>query len=666
MTSKHKKPRLFSLLIAINDYQPPVSPLQGCVNDLEKIAAYLQKESAHFEVKIKKLVNEEATKAVMVEQFRKHLGQASSGDVAFFYYSGHGTQEEADPVFWPIEEDRKHEALVCFDSYTKQGGKVKLNLLVDKELRYLIHEVARNGPHVLTVFDCCHSGGNTRNGYIAEQADEVRERRFINRARLSQAFPVRDWKDFIFSDTISYEDAQKQSVVQLLPEGKHIQMAACQNDQSAFELKGEGVFTKNLLEVLTRCEGAVTYYDLQSRIQHYIKNQFDQTPRVYISGDEESGLFQGFLNKEIEGKPLYGNINFNPDLGWIMDLGAMHGVSSQSSKVKILTLDDQNEYTAEIREIYPAYSQIIFEKAEEDQLDVKASYKGFLTDYFSHPIGVYLNMQEDSVREDLLKLISSGSPNLNMMKEAYEADYCVQYADKQLFITQPGTPAVPIVQPRKHESNNDLTIIQNYLNHLAQFEFVKNLHNPNTYLFRKDPIEVSVFKRSSDQKEEPVAITNGEMLLEYDQQNKNQWGGSVRISLRNRTDRKLYCTLLYLSFNFGVSTKLLKEVVVGLDPSREVWALDGATIGLTLEEEVVAYNYRESISYLKLIVSTADFKQQATRFEMPSLPKPTELISPGVKGLDVDIYNPGNIEDWTTRLITIKIKNPVYQPEKSL
>ena len=80
------------------------------------------------------------------------------------------------------------------------------------------------------------------------------------------------------------------------------------------------------------------------------------------------------------------------------------------------------------------------------------------------------------------------------------------------------------------------------------------------------------------------------------------------------------------------------------------------------KEEMIAYphHYRESVSYLKLIVSTGDFKQQATRFEMPPLPKPMEPPAPGTRGLDTDAYNPGSIEDWTTRLITVRIRNPLY------
>lgn len=663
MNASQKKPRLYALLVAIDHYAPPVPPLAGCVNDLNKMTAYLEKERNHFEVKIETLVNEQAGKAAVVELFKKHLGQASekNGDVALFYYSGHGTQEEADPLFWPAEEDRKLESLVCFDSYTNQnGGKASLNLLADKELRYLIRQIAQKGAHILTIFDCCHSGGNTRNAYIAEQAKGVRERRFINRSRLSQAFPARDWNDFIFSDEIPYELAQKEPITQLLPEGKHIHMAACQSDQSAFEVSGEGVFTKNLLEVLNRSESAVTYYDLQSRIHNFIKNQFDQTPRIYISGEDESGLFRGFLNKEIRGKPLYGNINFNPDLGWIMDIGAMHGISPQSTNVKVLTLDEQNEYGANIDEVYPSYSQIFFEQAEENQPDKTASLKGFVSDFFSSPIGIYVNVAKESIREELLERITKRDSSINIMNEEYEADYCIQFENNHFHITGPGTPDIPVIKPLKFETDSSFSVIENYLLHLSQYEFTKNLYNPTSYLLGESPVSLRILKKTDGQGEEPVSLRNDELLLEYTR-DKGEWGGDIRIALKNNTDRKLYCALLYLSFNFAVSTKLLKEVTVGLEPNQEAWALDGAPIGLTLEEELKIYNYKESTSYLKLIVSTSDFKQQATRFEMPDLPKPVGPVQQGTKGLDVDTYNPGNIEDWTTRLITVRIKNPLWK-----
>ncbi|CAN5332589.1 hypothetical protein BH23BAC1_BH23BAC1_17890 [soil metagenome] len=657
MPPQHQKPRLYALLVAINAYNSPVPPLKGCVNDLEKIAVYLQKEIDYFEVEVIKLIDKEATKDAVARQFREHLGRASDMDVAFFYFSGHGTQEEADPVFRVIEEDRKLEALVCYDSYSIHEGQPSFNLLADKELRYLIHAIAGNGAHIVTLFDCCHSGGNTRNGYISMEADAIREKRFIYRARLSQAFPAREWRKFIFSDTISYEDAQKQTVQKLLPEGKHIQIAACQNDQSAFEVNGEGVFTKNLLEVLMRCEGAITYYDLQSRVQHYIKNQFDQNPKIYSVGEDESILFHGFLNKKVGNKPLYGNINYNDKLGWIMDLGTMHGISGQSLNLNVLTLDDKRQYAAKIGEVFPTYCQIVF---QDDYIDTNLSLKGYLTDYFSHPIGIFPNIHDEEMKGKLFQLIAGVNPNLHFTEKIYEADYCIEFVEGRLFISRPGMQGIPIIKPVQYKSDNDLNVIKNYLDHLSQYEFVKNLHNPNAFLLSNIPVEITVLRKDNLQ-EMPTMIKQDELLLEIDRPVQRQWGGSIRISLKNVSDRKLYCALFYLSFNFGVSVKLLKEVVVGLEPNREVWALDGAPIGLILEEEVIRYNYQESTSFLKLIVSTTDFRQQASRFEMPSLPGPLDL---GVRGFDlgVDAYNPGNIEDWSTRLVTVKIKNPDYNP----
>jgi len=670
MTSPQNKPGLFALLVAIDHYSSPVPPLSGCVNDLKKMKGWLRNESTHFgQVQIQTLMNHKATRTTIIDQFQSHLGQASPDDVALFYFSGHGTREEADPVFWTVDQDRKLESLVCIDSFQPRGGKPGGPLLADKELRYLIHQLARKGPHIVAIFDCCHSGGNTRNAYISEQIDDVRERRFINRARLSQAFPARKWQDFIFSDKIPYEKAQSEPITQLLPEGKHIQLAACQNDQSAFEVAGEGVFTKNLLDVLKRSEGAVTYFDLQSRLQNYLKNRFDQTPRIYITGDDESGLFEGFLKKDVESKPLYGNINYNADLGWIMDIGALHGISSRASVLKVRSSDEKREYKAKITQVHPSYTRLSFEetdgsRADDGQPDPGDSLKGYPTDYFSTPLGVYLAIDNDSIREQISDMISSEQSGLHPVSAAYEADYCVQHSDGRLFITRPGTPDVPVILPRKYESESDLRVIRGYLLHLSQYEFVRNLHNPNSYLFGSDPVTVNILKQTPGQGEEPVPVRQGEVNLEYERKNDNGWGGHIRISLKNNTDQKLFCALFYLSFNFGVQVKLLKEVVTSLEPNREAWALDGAPIGLKPEEELQKYNYRESITYLKMIVSTSDFKQQATRFELPPLPKPTSSKPAATRGLELDSYNPGNIEDWTTRLITLKIKNPLYDDQR--
>lgn len=612
----------------------------------------MQKETTDFEVHIHQLVNSEATKDSIVNAFKTHLAQAGSGDVVFIYFSGHGTQEEADAVWWSVEEDHKIESFVCYDGYTILDGKARFRLLADKELRYMIGNLAKKDTHIVAIFDCCHAGGNTRNAIVGD--DDLRERRLVS--RLSQAFPARAWSEFIFSDTISLEDVKKDSVGRYLTEGKHIQLAACQHDESAYETGGEGVFTKNLLEVLTRCEGSISYYDLQSRIQNYLRYQFRQTPKAYVAGEDESALFLGFLNKKGKGKPLYGNINFNLTDGWIIDFGTMHGLSHEST-VRVVDDNGSDIGVAKIKEASGTYSRLQFEKDVGDKLNESGSYRGYSDGYFFSSLKVHVEVNDSSIKQDLTAaLATSLNKNLVQVKSENEADYFVRAEANKIFISRPLMARVPIVRPVDFQPGQSGVIIKNYLQHISQFEFVKRLENPNSFLFSNFPVAILITQKNSQQEEVEIPIREGEVHPTF----INGQTGQVRIKLKNNSDRKLYCALLYLTFNFSVITKLLKGVVVKLDPNGEVWALDGEFIDLSLEEEVVKFNYRESLTTLKLMVSTDDFNQQVARFDLPELPGP---LNPGDRGLNISSNNYiPEIQDWVTRNIDIKISNPDFKP----
>ncbi len=650
--------KLYALLVAINDYQEPIPPLKGCVNDLKKVDLFLKGYEDQLALHIQHLQNSAATKTAIVEAFGHHLMQASSDDVVFFYFSGHGTQEEADSLFWPAEPDRKLEALVCYDSYSKQDGQVRYNLLADKELRFLIKKLASKGAHILSVFDCCHAGGNTRNGYITDH-QSVSERRYVHTSRLSRAFPMRQWDDFVFSGEISNQQAKGQDLDDWLPEGPHIQMAACQDDQSAYEANGEGIFTKHLIDVLNRCDGKTTYFDLQNRIQNFIKNQFDQTPKIYAAGGDESLLFRNFLGGAEGNKPLYGNINFNSSHGWIMDLGAMHGVPPPTTAIRVLTYDEKTEFEATVNKVYPGYTTISFKESDPPGIDKEANLKGYFPNYLSIPMSLYL--EKDVPKQEVIKASLENQMNLSVAQERYQADYCLDHLDQQILITRPSMKNVPVVPAQPFNSEDDLSVIGNYLSHIGQFEFVKNLHNPNAFLFPNEPLSITVYHIDPLGQERPLSIKEGVLWFNSSDTESPLSTYRIRIKLQNRFDQKLYVALLYLSFNFGVNVNLLKGVTAGLEPGKEVWALERAGIGLTIEPEINTFNYPESTTYLKLIISTEDFKDQVTRFELPDLPSPVIDVRGLTKGLAVDGYNPGAITDWTTRLYTLKIKNPNYQ-----
>ena len=245
------KKKLYALLVGIDQYQPNVpimpgckfGPLAGCVNDANTMLNYLKAEDG-FDLHFLFLKNEEATKEAVCGAMRSHLGQAGENDVALFYYSGHGIQEYADPEVWREETDGRLECLVCYNETAD-----KPCLLADKELRYLIHEIAQGTqaapkekpPHILTMFDCCHSGDNTRNGFMSN--NDTRER------RIKCVAPQRNWSDYVFKDDLNISELKTKPLSQILPEGIHLHLSACESDESALEVNGKGVFTSYLIHI---------------------------------------------------------------------------------------------------------------------------------------------------------------------------------------------------------------------------------------------------------------------------------------------------------------------------------------------------------------------------------------------------------------------------------
>jgi uncharacterized caspase-like protein len=155
------KKNLFALLVGIDEYQPPVGRLNGCVNDIEEVDNVLRElaRDGRFVPSLVTLKNAQATRAAIIEGFREHLAKAGPDDVALFYYCGHGSQEAAPSELWSLEPDRLNETLVCYDS--RQEGSWDL---ADKELALLTSDVAKSGVHLVCILDCCHSGSGTRAG----------------------------------------------------------------------------------------------------------------------------------------------------------------------------------------------------------------------------------------------------------------------------------------------------------------------------------------------------------------------------------------------------------------------------------------------------------------------------------------------------------------------
>ncbi|MBK7410339.1 MAG: caspase family protein [Saprospirales bacterium] len=672
------KPNLYALLVGVSNYQRPVAKLPGCANDLKRMQEYLETEKTDFQgVHIRTLLDKESTKDNIVKGFQEHLGQAREGDVTYFYFTGHGTQEAADPEIWRYESDKKLECLVCYDSVEEDSNIYRF--LADKELRWLINELwQKTKSHLVTVFDCCHSGENTRNVHVGNQVPEVEEKRLVARFG-GAAFPKRAWSDFVFAKDIKPDDLKAKPMYEVIPEGRHVQLAACRNDESAYEVAGEGVFTKNLLDVLRRSRGAVTYFDMRSRIKNFIKNQYMQTPQIYVQGGDLSLGFTTFLGKSTEGRPLYGNVVKNKDMGWILDMGALHGISKRGEEITVET-EKGEKLAASVVRVFPDHTSIRFETADEPKAEKAAELKGYVKDFRSAPIKVFLDAG-DKLKKEATKLQKELEPigNLYVTDKEYEADYCVVIEKEGINgftnrITYPGEEKYyhdkkkvkhirPLVMPATSlDDSHPEKVTASHLKHIAQWEYVKNLNNPNTFLFRSGfPLEVGMKLQGKDGKWKEVPLQNEQWEPTLLEQHNGSLAALTTVRLRNAYTKKLYVSVLSLSLNFEVYPNFLNPPGYGLNPGEEkiidtIYTPQGEfPLSLSCEPEIEAFNLPYSPAWLLFIASTQE-DVDVTTLELPALPGPltdrTRFIGAARGEQDA------NANDWITRLVALKIQVP--------
>ena len=324
--------KIYALLVGIDNYPDPNHHLQGCINDITAIEEYLNErfDRQEYQLHLQTLRDEQATREAVINGFRNHLRQAGQDDVVLFYYSGHGSQEQAPKEFWHLEPDHLDETLVCYDSRTEKGWD-----LADKELAKLIAEVAENEPHITIILDCCHSGSGTK-----DPMQETKERRFPADKR------KRPLDSFIFkledldklSDTS--RDPEKHPTGWKIPKGRHVLLAACRDHETAKEYRSQqrGYFSYFLMDTLSKTKGKLTYRDLFARTNAIVRSEsIDQSPQLEVNHSQDSDKF--FLDGAIAEVDPYFIVKHDKTSGWVIEGGAVHGVQPpKDSETNLLAL----------------------------------------------------------------------------------------------------------------------------------------------------------------------------------------------------------------------------------------------------------------------------------------------------------------------------------------
>lgn len=601
---------IYALLVGIDKYPPPVSPLKGSVNDVLAVAGYLRERVTQdgYNLHIQMLVERQATRQAIIDGFREHLCQAGNNDVAMFYYSGHGSQEESPPEFWHLEPDRLDETLVCWDSRLENGWD-----LADKELAQLIAEVAEKNPHIVAILDCCHSGSGTRNDLqdtTVRWVPSSRRKRPLN----SFIFSLEEANNLY----VSRNPEQNPSDWFVLPKGEYILLAACRDNEEAREYYGNnqyrGVFSYFLLDTLGRTNGNLTYRDLFKRTNALVRSKVTaQSPQ--LEATNSSYLDQPFLGGAIAQRHPYFTVSHHKTQGWVIDGGAVHGIppvsGDETTRLAVFPFNSATEQlrqlsnalvVAEVTEVLPQLSRL--NVSQDENLDPKQVYKAVVTSLPLPPLGVCIEGDEAGVtlaRQAIQEASLEHQQSLYVREvaESERAEFRLLARDSHYLITRPIDGRLLVAPIVDYTVENASKAIQS-LEHIARWTNIATLSTPAMSRIGSDAVKMQVYQGSSE-------ITKPQICLEYKYENGEWRQPTCRVKLTNTSEESLYCALLNLTDRFAVSANLLPTGGIWLEPGQEAWALEGKPIYGSVPKELRERGITECKDILKLIVCTAEF-----------------------------------------------------------
>ena len=138
----------------------PYGDLAGPVPDVDRLAKHLKPQG----FAVQRCVEEDATREGILREYRSLIDSATSGDAVVIYYSGHGAHSLDEAYVRPNEHapaKRYHHFIVPMDFGESTEGKFRG--ILSLELSSLLAQLTAKTTNVTVIFDCCHSGGMTRD-----------------------------------------------------------------------------------------------------------------------------------------------------------------------------------------------------------------------------------------------------------------------------------------------------------------------------------------------------------------------------------------------------------------------------------------------------------------------------------------------------------------------
>lgn len=278
--------RRLALIVGVGQYKNDKIPdLAGPPNDARRVYELLTGPNGYGfpRENVCLLLDQQATTDQFKQAFQRGLiERAQDGDVAVFFYAGHGSRTKDLNGDEPDEYD---ETFLFHDARTEG-----INDLVDDEFHPMLARLHQKTSNVTVILDSCNSGTATR----APDAGTFVARFFE---------PLEAIKgEMVVTET---GDGGPEWVPEAMP--GLVVFTGATDGTPALERDGQGIFTDAMLQVLSQVDDEPLTYAQAAR----------QIPPLVSAISYQIPYFQGDLNR-----PVFGDQERTRPVGWdVVSLG---------------------------------------------------------------------------------------------------------------------------------------------------------------------------------------------------------------------------------------------------------------------------------------------------------------------------------------------------------
>ncbi len=636
---------LYTLLIGINNY--PDSPLHQCLHDVERMTTYFQTLQGHFDhIYPKKLTDQAATKTAIQTALLDIFEKIQSEDSLLIYFSGHGAQEIASSTF-PSATNQLLEGMVCFPPQAGTGSY----LLTNKELRYLFSKCPTN-PHILSVFDCCHSGNMFRGDKTLQKLPR----------RLSRPFPERQYEDFIFHEAITLEAVKKGDFTKRFPLKNSLHISACQANQLAWETaETGGVFTNYLLKLLAKTKHQLNYQALVhwAKIGIRLTTDIRQTPTLSTHGEGITTAFSNWLNLDLKkSEKTQGALIYNEKLGWHYTYGLLMGIRN-NTEIDI-QLTAKKTIATTLERVSLEHALVALTSKQLAQLNKEKIYKVKTKNHLK-ALKIFVNHIDDSVslgKKSASQFLKSSC----QLTSANNCDFLLNFFNQQVYFSMPDEP----YRPLHHQINGLLkeaeiiVEIQHLLPSLQKWMHFKNLHNPDQFQ-QTPPIKIELLNTDNQLIKN---ITNQSIDLNPKRKTRQGlWFDTYKIKVTNVSDTDYYLSVLTLGSDMSITAKPFDQQSILLPKGESQFFykhLAQPIASAVLDDYKTVYNWpAEWFHYQFIIHYEEDFSSSIPTCLQAGLPTPT-LRANWMNVIPREKLEMAS-QHWAVYTSTIRLLNPEYQ-----